>query len=56
MKELLFKNYKDIIALFLIVICFLALVIMDSKISDSLRQTLSWIITGCIGFIFRGNI
>lgn len=56
MKELVLKNYKDIIALFLIVICFLALVIMDGRISDSLRQTLSWVIVGCIGFIFRGNL
>lgn len=56
MKELIIKNYRDIIASFLILICIMILVIMDGRISHSLRQTLAAIITGCLGFIFRGNL
>jgi hypothetical protein len=56
MKELILKNYKDVIAFTLILLCISALLILDNKISDSLRQTLGWIITGCLGFIFRGGL
>jgi|GEM_PF-6677777 len=56
MKELIFKQYKDAIAFFLIVVCILLLALMDNMISDNLRQTLVYILIGCFGFLFRGGV
>ncbi len=56
MEDFLNKNYKDLIASVLIVICLLALIFLDNRISASLRQTLGYIIVGCLGFLFGGNI
>jgi len=53
MKELVLKNYRELIAFVLIVICVLALLIMDKTISNSLRQYLYGFIGICIGYLFK---
>ncbi len=48
-------NFKDCVAFSLLVLCLVLLIAFDGKISDSLRQTLGYVIVGCFGFLFRGN-
>ena len=55
MKELIITRYKDLIAFILVLICVIALFILDTKITDSLRQKLYAIIGICSGFLFRGR-
>lgn len=49
------KNYKDIIALIILLYCLTAL-IFKSNINNGTNQTLTYIITGSLGFLFRGKI
>ena len=48
------KNYKDIIALLILLYCLTALIFIGN-IQDSISQTLTYIITGSLGFLFRGK-
>jgi hypothetical protein len=49
------KNYKDLIALFILLYCLTAL-IFKSNIETGLSDTLGYIITGSLGFLFRGKM
>lgn len=53
--EFIDKNYKDLIAFTIIIICLIAL-IFKNKQSTGLSQTLTYIITSCLGFLFRGSL
>ena len=53
MDKFLMQNFKDVIASLLIVICLLALIIGDGKISGSLSQFLQTLITACIGYLIK---
>ncbi|AEM70281.1 hypothetical protein Murru_1238 [Allomuricauda ruestringensis DSM 13258] len=55
MQKFFINHYKDCIAFSLLIICLISLIVFDRKISDSLRQTLGYVIVGCLGFIFRGT-
>jgi len=49
------KNYKDLIALFILLYCLTAL-IFKNNIEIGLSQTLGHIIIGSLGFLFRGKV
>lgn len=56
MKNIIQRNYKDVIALVIILISIVSLIFMDNRISDSLRQFLYSLIGICTGYIFRGDV
>jgi len=49
------KNYKDLMALIILVYCLSAL-IFKNDLENNISQTLMYIITGSLGFLFRGKI
>ena len=53
MERFLIQHFKDVIASLLIIICVVALFIMDDKISNSLRQYMYGFIGLCIGYLFK---
>ncbi|APQ17233.1 hypothetical protein A9200_07520 [Maribacter hydrothermalis] len=53
MEKFLIQNFKEVVASILIIIGVLALLIMDDKISTSLRQYLYGFIGICIGYLFK---
>lgn len=51
--EFIDKNLKELIAFIILIICLLALLFKKDK-SSRLSQTLGYIITSCLGFLFGG--
>ena len=49
------ENYKDIGAFLILLYCLTAIIFITT-LEDSVRQTLYFIITGCLGFLLRGQI
>ncbi len=49
------KNYKDLIALVILIYCLSAL-IFKTNIEANLFQTLGYIITGSLGFLFGSHV
>jgi len=55
MENFISTHFRDLIAFLLVIMCLMALIFLDKKISSSLRRTLVHIIVGCIGFLLRGR-
>lgn len=49
------KNYKDLMALLILIYCLTAL-IFKNDVESNIAQTLMYIITGSLGFLFRGKV
>ena len=52
--EFVDKYFRDIIAFAILMTSLLSLIFKEDK-TDSVSQSLSYVITGCLGYLFRGN-
>ena len=52
--EFIDKYFRDIIAFTILMTSLLSLIFKEDK-TDSVSQSLGYVITGCLGYLFRGS-